>query len=66
MLINRNKPRKIIINGNELLHKMDGMTRVAIEMVRRLDRMLDPGEALLVVRDKDALASVIELKYKGC
>ncbi|MCR4690462.1 MAG: glycosyltransferase family 4 protein [Lachnospiraceae bacterium] len=56
------RPEKIVINGNDLVREMDGMTRVATEIVRRLDHLLPPGCAEVVVKDKTALAAIMELK----
>ena len=52
------KFNRIVINGNELIHEMDGMTRVALEVVRRLDRLLLPGQAEMVVKDRNDLRSL--------
>ena len=54
--------KKIVINGNELVCKMDGMARVAIEVVKRLDSMFAPGQAELIIKDKTSLERVVELK----
>ena len=52
------KFNRIVINGNELIHEMDGMTRVAFEVVRRLDHLLLPGQAQMVVKDRNDLRSL--------
>ncbi len=62
MFIHRRRPGKIVINGNDLVCEMDGMTRVATEIVRRLDSKFVPGQAEVIVKDKCSLASILDLK----